>query len=429
MCNLESALLEETQEIGIVKKAEDVITALTNMALRHSRTELTQTDIHNLFNYVEIFYFFRDSKSNDDFFQGTEEEFLNYKDTHKRPPFAKLVKLCPDYTIFKNDIYLSFKYFESIEPNTPPYQWFGSYAGEWEYLLNKLYRRNLTYKAREVNYVQKEFAPFDSGGIEETIYQMLFDTEHWKDETKTGSEAYLRLSNYLKYLSEAIINKLEKNMLTPPYCHESEKDGRSYVLFNSRLLSKFGNWIYFIYRKNKMWPRDAVKAKNYLTEPVIVNSNEELKKYGFEEIWLEDIPPIKFYNNVSELIFPGTEDTFQSVDDLRLSHIISERAERLPESLRCKSPMDLSFLVKRNMDFALKMAKVNFNYFIPSYSIERDCIQFLMPFYETFSNDSKPCCFFVVNQIERRWTLNTILPLENAYDTARLLNVPVVSWL
>ena len=75
------------------------------------------------------------------------------------------------------------------------------------------------------------------------------------------------------------------------------------------------------------------------------------------------------------------------------------------------------------------MKEMDYNYIVPAYSIERDCVQFLIPFYDEFAPDKTPSGVIITNKLNGKWVLNTILNLSDAYDMARLLAIPATDWI
>lgn len=91
--------------------------------------------------------------------------------------------------------------------------------------------------------------------------------------------------------------------------------------------------------------------------------------------------------------------------------------------------MEIVVRFKLCIEYALKMKEMDYNYIVPAYGIERDCIQFLIPFYDEFAPDKLPSGVIVTNKINNKWILNTVLSLSDAYDMARLLAIPATKWI
>lgn len=115
-------------------------------------------------------------------------------------------------------------------------------------------------------------------------------------------------------------------------------------------------------------------------------------------------------------------------DTFHLKHIIDERKDRLPESLKSKSPVEIYMFLKMSIEYAVKMSKLDFNFILPSYSLANNEVQFLIPFYEKIGEE-EPSCVIVVSKMNNRWILKTILTIDIAYNNARLLGIPNANWL
>ena len=84
--------------------------------------------------------------------------------------------------------------------------------------------------------------------------------------------------------------------------------------------------------------------------------------------------------------------------------------------------------LKTSVEYAVKMSKIDYKFIVPSYSIANNEIQFLIPFYVDLGN-KKPVCAIVTTKENGRYVLKTILPIDTAYNNARLLSIPDTGWL
>lgn len=75
------------------------------------------------------------------------------------------------------------------------------------------------------------------------------------------------------------------------------------------------------------------------------------------------------------------------------------------------------------------MSKADYNYVVASYDIQRDNIQYLMPLFTDYNFDKKVETALVVNKIANdTYTVATILTIDEAYESARILNRPTAIW-
>jgi len=424
-------LIEETFEKvaskhGNIGKADIVLRNLR----KNLNTELTTYMIENLFSETVVSYYFKDSKDKKDFYVGNEENILKTK----RRPLCKFVKLKNIPELIHDFQYLLFFYTENTFNSEKLYEWRPCYIGGKDFLFSKFlpqlegnpiihpkYFASTTLENRLQNgeYSYRKFL--------EIIYDNLFNKEKWKNEEDSNGSYYNRLNRYLTYLTESISNKIDT--LNTEYYAKTTKDNVEYILINSRLLNKFGSWIYLSYKIRKSYNRHVDKMLEDYHEPQIINNYQSAYSAGYINTTLNNIKPIQFYTNPSDLIFRGDIDSFDLDDSQHFQHMLEDRNNRLPDSLRDKTVMELATRFKSSIEYALKMKEMDYNYIVPSYGIARDCVQFLIPFYDEFAPDKLPSGVIVTNKIGEKWVLNTILNLSDAYDVARLLAIPATNWI
>ncbi|GFI62534.1 hypothetical protein IMSAG049_01718 [Clostridiales bacterium] len=73
------------------------------------------------------------------------------------------------------------------------------------------------------------------------------------------------------------------------------------------------------------------------------------------------------------------------------------------------------------------MSKADYNYVVPCYNIQRDNIQYLMPLFTDYNFDKQVESVLVVNKTASN-TYNTILTIDEAYESAHILNRPTAIW-
>jgi hypothetical protein len=78
---------------------------------------------------------------------------------------------------------------------------------------------------------------------------------------------------------------------------------------------------------------------------------------------------------------------------------------------------------------AISMAKRNFKYIAPMYRPQKDCIQMLMPIYLSGSYREAPDFALVLTPDNGIYIPETILPIDGAYQNARLIAMPDEAWL
>jgi len=422
---IEDFLKRITKTYGNIGEPKNLLIGIR----KNLRTDITKEIISNLFEGTRTIYYFKDSKDRNDYcFFNSENELQNIK----RQPLCKMVRLNDIPEQVHSNQYLLFFYTTTMLPSGKNYEWRPCYVGGREYLINKYIPQFSDYhysspKYSSIKTAEKTSTDFSQSAFLENIYDNLFNKEKWKNENSEFQ--YQRLQKYFQYLTEAISKKISNNTLSQEYYKKTNKDSTDYILINSRLLNKFGNWIYLSYQIRKYWNKQLNKTMENYIEPTIITNSQMAFMAGYNDIVLNDIKPIQFYNSPSELLFDGNINSFELDDSHHFQHIIEDRGDRLPESFKDKNIMEIVVRFKLCIEYALKMKEMDYNYIVPAYGIERDCIQFLIPFYDEFAPDKIPSGVIVTNKIGNKWILNTVLSLSDAYDMARLLAIPATDWI
>ena len=252
-------------------------------------------------------------------------------------------------------------------------------------------------------------APSDYTNFLDEVYDLLYMKESWRD-----SEGKLsRLYSYFNSLGLKILQDPNNSK----YMKFSKR--RERVMFNSRLLNNYGDYIIITANHNQ---REFTNYK-------VVRSVEGATALGFEEPHI-DIAPISFFRTLDEVVFNGGIDDFEFQNLHRLYHVIEERKERLPKEMQTMGSLDINLRIKGSVDMALRIAQTDYKFIVPMYCFEKGGIQFLLPLYNSFDSNSKPECALVVDRNERnKWEIRTVLELETAYRNARLINRPDQNWL
>ena len=101
----------------------------------------------------------------------------------------------------------------------------------------------------------------------------------------------------------------------------------------------------------------------------------------------------------------------------------------LPKELQEQSTVGISFQIRNSIEYSVMMSKADYNYVVASYDIQRDTIQYLMPLFTDYNFDKKVETALVVNKIANdTYTVATILTIDEAYESARILNRPTAIW-
>jgi len=204
-------------------------------------------------------------------------------------------------------------------------------------------------------------------------------------------------------------------------------DDGKYLIFNSGLLDKFFHEIYIISHIVKEDGEDAYR------NPYIMTSLTDLTRIGFvvggkRIVKQDDLPePAQFFTNINEVIFHHDIEIDRNYD--KFSHIIDERRDRFPETEQEKDTTELARKLDNSINYAIAIAKRNYKLIVPMYRPQEDKIQLLMPIYLSGSFTKKPDFALVLDLEDGIYTPETILPLDAAYQNARLITKPDQLWL
>ena len=236
--------------------------------------------------------------------------------------------------------------------------------------------------------------------------------ESWKYRNKTSSFSQPILKSYL----DTVFIKLKKEGKVL-----KSNDGR-YIIFNTNLLDRFFQDIYIIAEV------ESVEDIELYTNPIRTSNQSymKLKRFGFEGI----IPqPPTFFDDVNEVIFNPSWNIDKNYESL--THIIDQRKDRFPVSMREQNTYSLARKLYDAIDFAVSIAQRNYKYIVPIYYPKFDRISFLMPIFLEGTYNTSPD-FALVLQADPEhqiYIARTILDLETGYQNARLVAKPDESWL
>lgn len=322
----------------------------------------------------------------------------------------------------EEDIYASFS-------RTSADKFSGAFIGTYDYLMGHIEKYKDVYNMGLISFESIELA----NHFIDSIYSILLPGENWSftqtssDDKKQKQTNYPILENYIKNVYLKLIKDYLANIqLNKDKLYLSQNS--DYVYFNTGLLNRYVQDICIVGRVNK---RDNIW---YLVNPELAAGKSDLvNKYNFASKLVKNEPDIvSFFENINEVIFKADQDKIDAPMD-RLEHIIEERNYRFPQEYqemykehRIKEiAQDLSNAIHN----AIIIAKRNYKYIVPQYRPKKDKIQFLMPIYLKHNYNSQADFALVLDPQGDFYKLETILPLEQAYNNARLIAKPDDLWL
>jgi len=206
-------------------------------------------------------------------------------------------------------------------------------------------------------------------------------------------------------------------------------DDKKYIVFNSNLLDKYFHEIYIIAEVEEdeieVGYKNPFRLKS-LTDLIRLN----FKIDGKQVKNLDQLPEKPtFFKDINEVIFQTDWTIDRSFE--KFEHIIEERKERFPSEYHVKKNDELARALDNAINYAVAIAQRNYKFIVPHYRPQDDKIQLLMPIYLSGSFTEKPDFALVLDPDSKHqiYTPQTILPLDAAYQNARLIAKPDEYWL
>ncbi|RYX99629.1 DUF3825 domain-containing protein [bacterium] len=111
--------------------------------------------------------------------------------------------------------------------------------------------------------------------------------------------------------------------------------------------------------------------------------------------------------------------------------MIEDRKDRFPTGYQSKKNDELARSLDNAINYAIAIAHRNYKFIVPMYRPQFDKIQLLMPIYLSGSFTEKPDFALILDPDTEHqiYTPQTILPLDAAYQNARLIAKPDEYWL
>jgi len=198
------------------------------------------------------------------------------------------------------------------------------------------------------------------------------------------------------------------------------QDGK-WMMFNTNLLDKFFHEIIIVAEVRHIGNKDL-----YFNPKRSKKETDRLKK-KFDKDAKPTTP--KFFENVDEVVFQTKWSVDRDFD--KFTHIIEERGNRFPTEYKGKRPEILARTLDNAIDYAVTITQRNYKFIVPMYRPQKDSIQLLMPIYleGTFQNRPDFALVLTPNPTNEIYIPETILPLDAAYQNARLIAKPDETWL
>lgn len=244
--------------------------------------------------------------------------------------------------------------------------------------------------------------------------------EKWTYQYHKSGIPHPILKSYLENIFEKL--KKEPNKIL-------KSDDGKYTVFNSNLLDKYFHEIFIICEifvdEGETTYRNPFRLKSItdLIKLKFAVSGKQIK----DQHQLPEKPT--FFKDINEVIFQTDWSIDRSFE--KFEHIIEERKDRFPPSYQAKKNDELARALDNAINYAIAIAQRNYKFIVPQYRPQDNKIQLLMPIYLSGSFTQKPDFALILdpdteNQI---YIPQTILPLDAAYQNARLIAKPDEYWL
>lgn len=226
--------------------------------------------------------------------------------------------------------------------------------------------------------------------------------EDWTYKQKNSRYAHPVLFNYIIYTFAQLLD--EGKVVTA-----TNSDGRDIACGNTGLVTDQQEEIFALFVEN----RDRTIKQKWTLEEFVKASNRKLNN-------IKQQPDIaNYFDDPTKLIYNPKIELRADFD-----HILEDNLDRFPENLR-----ENTFQLRQNFDGALdgaiKRVRRNYKTAVPQFYQKR--LQLLLPLCMSRPNEADLA--LIVSREGEVYIGSTVLPLDAAYNNARLIARPDREWL
>ena len=328
-----------------------------------------------------------------------------------------------------------------------PQEWFGAYIVTRKELQDELFSY-LYFRTGDFLFDSREQVNAFYNGLAKKAMPESWDYEEENGDhyDKSILKSYLEMTYYRLKQEDA---RLEQEDADPNLDQNEKKKivyrGCDKAYFNSGLLDRFFRQIIIAADRKEIVEQLPVLGKcswSMLTNLQAYSENDyEVADVFKRSEWLPKIA--SFFHNREDVVFDASLEI-----KTRDRHIVQDGVERgrLPRYTKDYQEIkesgdkeelegligDIADDVDRAIQRARLLAARNYKLAVPQYWKETGKIQFLLPLYMS-NRDRKPECALVCSRVgtgkDGYYRGETILTLSMAYNNARLIAKPDVSWL
>jgi hypothetical protein len=222
------------------------------------------------------------------------------------------------------------------------------------------------------------------------------------------SQPFVILGNYLRYTFKRLFQegKIEEGL---------DSAGSKVASFNTGLFTPNYESICAFFEANRDPSRQPWVLKEFVAE-----SDRRLAFFS------NKARVARYFDKPAELIYDPDRELIPNLD-----HILDENLDRYPADLR-ENPHRRRMMLQGAVAEAGKRAQMNYKVAVPQFyfgheGAELGRIQLLLPL--CFDGPARADLALVVEREERAYRAFTVLPLDRAYNNARLIARPESDWL
>lgn len=236
----------------------------------------------------------------------------------------------------------------------------------------------------------------------------IAEPENWNYEIRPAKDSYVILRNYLKY-TFLRLNELEG--------HLALSADETHLAFNTGLVTPYQEEIFALFSapQNHIGPRWQFDSFEKASGHIL------LRLYG------GTLPPLaRYFDDPSQLVYDSRLNLSVNVEH------VPHDPDRFPDNLRSMPPQDLAALVNARAPEAVERVRRNYKTAIPQFYRDGNTgigkMQLLLPV-ALLSRDNVELALAVDRLDSGVYLGRTALPLDWAYNNARLLTRPDKDWL
>ena len=256
----------------------------------------------------------------------------------------------------------------------------------------RLLNENLAKFMNRYNGVQVEEDSENVSSVAEEIWkQSLF--QKWKSING--------LDRFIKIIGKRILQLVEQER-TEYYVMNNIKS----VIVNTGMMNIFGKDFLVMYKYNLKW-------KSYVAE-CVVRGKQDFLDYRFtKEQASGEIKPISFFDD--DQVFAPTMDDFD-LNQESLTHIVQNRSERFPESLREQSDAQIANLLISELERGVHMQLRDHTFAKASYSGNDGEVSWFLPLHVNAALNEKPELVMAIKKTGDFYEVKTILPFNDEME-------------